>query len=147
MSRSLNLKGVAAGLAGSFISRKNDVGGYWGVGLLCRDAAQTSGEVLLNLSLRLSSPATPSCVRVAETYAQHLEALLHKAGFSPGALAGAEICVQFGEPSTTHAHEVVFACTVALTDIKGHRHAAVVRGQCWPHNPARELRSGHASGF
>jgi uncharacterized protein len=82
MPRSLNLKGVAAGLAGSFVSRNNDVEGYWGIGLLCRDATQTSGKVLLNLSQRLSSPATPSCVHITEAYAQHLETLLHKAGFS-----------------------------------------------------------------
>jgi hypothetical protein len=147
MPSSRNLKGIAAGLAGSFVSRNNDVEGYWGIGLLCRDAAQTNGVVVLNLSQRLPVPATPSSVRVLKAYAQQLDALLQNAGFSPGVLADAEVWLQFGEPSTTHANVVMFTCRVALADSKGQRYEAIKHGQCWPHNPTRERRSARASGF
>ena len=35
MAKSKELKNIASGLYGSFISRNNDVRGYWGVGKLC----------------------------------------------------------------------------------------------------------------
>jgi hypothetical protein len=61
MPSSRKLKSVAAGLLGSFVSRNNDIGGYWGIGVLCRDTAAMGGKVELNLITRVAAPATASC--------------------------------------------------------------------------------------
>jgi hypothetical protein len=45
-----NLKGIAGGILGSFLSRNNDLDGYWGMGIL-RLLAQEHGVEMVYLDL------------------------------------------------------------------------------------------------
>jgi len=151
MPRSRNLKGIAAGLESSFVSRNNDISGYWGIGVLCRDALTSGGTVKLDLIQRSASPATPSSAFATSSYTRLLETMLGNAGFSGADLAAASITLQFGTsgnlPSPLGMPGEPFLCTVALTDRKGHKYSVSSAGRCLPHDPAREHRSVRASGF
>lgn len=141
MPRSRDLKGIAAGLATSFVSRNNDIEGYWGVGVLCRAAAASRCDVVLDILGRAASPDAKSCARAAKNASQHLDILLEKAGFAVTALTAAQIRLEFGGVSSTH-HQFDYRCTVLLTDTRGRQHVFQTSGRCWPHDPARESCSG-----
>lgn len=46
MARSARLTNIASGLCGAFISRNNDVGGYWAIGILRLLAMQLEAKYL-----------------------------------------------------------------------------------------------------
>jgi len=59
MAKRKELKNIASGLYGSFISRNNDVRGYWGVGKLCL-AAQRHHTKVVHLDLLSQSNSLTS---------------------------------------------------------------------------------------
>ena len=58
MSAYKQLKGIAAGLAGTFISRNNDVDGYWGMGVIYSEVS-ARGVSAVTFSL-LDGAVSPS---------------------------------------------------------------------------------------
>jgi hypothetical protein len=148
MPRSRALKSIATGLLGSFVSRNNDIGGYWGIGVLCRDTAATGGMVELNLITQVCSPATTSCQAAAASYAQKLQDLLRISGFNPNAVADANVTLQFGAADsrpvpTAFGPGEPFHCTVTLTGSNGKSFSVTDSGGCKPHDPSLEQnRSG-----
>jgi hypothetical protein len=64
MARRRELKNIASGLLCSFISRNNDVGGYWGVGKLCL-LAQVSATTGVELDL-LSKTVLPESTELSK---------------------------------------------------------------------------------
>jgi len=147
MPRLRKLKGVATGLLGSFVSRNNDIDGYWGVGVLCREAAESKRDVIvLDLCQGLGSPDTSASAFAAAAYTQRLAVVLRNAHFAQSCVTGAKIILKFGEPSATHAREVAFNCSVVLTDNAGRSCTVASSGHCWPHDPAFELRSARRAG-
>lgn len=109
------LKHAAAGLAGSFVSRNNDVGGYWAPGLLYRDAA-AGLAVQLRLTDRTATPSTAAAMLVTRNYAEFLQHALRKHGVDWEDLALATVEVRF---NATHAGPRLacgepFTCSVSL---------------------------------
>jgi len=50
MAHRIELSNIATGVLGSFVSRHNDIGGYWALGLLDREAL-SSGRAKTTLEL------------------------------------------------------------------------------------------------
>jgi hypothetical protein len=149
MTRRGQLTDVAAGLVGSFVSRNNDIGGYWALGLL-RSLSDRVGVTLLRLDLRTASaePADPTALDVARSYSAELQRHLGRRRIPNNVVIKAEINVQFLlsaqslRSASTYGQPV--RCTVLLVDRQKRVHQRSLLTNCAPHNPARERRSNRA---
>ena len=134
------LRHVAAGLLGSFISRNNDIGGYWALGVLCAEAGAHAVE--LRLTERLATPPAPACMAVAATYAGFLRRAMLQHGIDADDLARATVDIAFGVvpevPIYRHAAGAPFCCTVTLASRCGKTATVRAHGHCLPHDPALE---------
>ena len=149
MARFRNLQDVAAGLVGAFISRHNDIDGYWALGLLRADLPDGEGVVRLSLHAGSATPATPSTRLLLARYSERLRVMLAHHGFVPADLVTAEIVTQFDAavpiPSwREYSYGEPFRCTVTLTDRRSHTSTATNVGRCARHNAAAERRSTRA---
>ena len=121
MGRS-ELNGVAAGLAGSFVSRNNDVDGFWSLGLLRLFADQLQLKSLrFDIANGRTEPDAPLLLRVCHTYQASLARQLAARGIDRSMVAHAEILVSFdalGSPSMPPARTYgpPFLCSVRLLD-------------------------------
>jgi hypothetical protein len=140
---------VAAGIAGSFVSRNNDGNGYWGLGLL-RSHADRTGTRSLRLDIlgHDADPPNSAPALVADAYRQVLERQLAIRKLARGVITKAEILLTFDpdSPNTPGAstYGAPFSCTVRLTDHRGRVFERIRTGCCAPHNPLTELRSARA---
>jgi len=137
---------VAGALAGSFISRNNDVDGYWSLGLL-RSYADSKHLRSLRFDI-VSGTAEPEdrlLARVAEAYRQVLTRQLTTRRIAHEILATAEIGLTFGhdtpDPASGNTDDSPFSCTVRLTDHRDRSFERTMIGTCAPHDPRREFRS------
>lgn len=149
MTRRGELKDVSAGLLGSFVSRNNDVDGYWGLGLL-RTLADRSGLNLLRFDLKAGSaePDDPVALRIAQTYGDKFKHHLARRRIPSDVVVKAEITVQFELDTTpiavARACEKPARCTVFLLDRRNREHRGSTSTTCAPHDPGRETRSARA---
>ena len=141
---------VAGALAGSFISRNNDVDGYWSLGLL-RSYADSKHLRSLRFDIvsGTSEPEDRLLVRVAEAYRQVLARQLTTRRIAHQILANAEIGLTFDhdtpDAASWNTYDSPFSCTVRLTDRRDRTFERTMIGNCAPHDPRRELRSTRAS--
>lgn len=157
MRRRAELKCIGSGVLHSFLSRNNDLEGYWALGKLFL-YAKYAGETSVSLDLfngHVSSTLQRSCSLYQATnfdvlttrYGGMLLRLLSKRGVPLEWLAKAVIKIDFERadivpgylPPGIHASPLV--CSLLLTDDLSHSHVLSITGWCWPHNPAMELRS------
>jgi hypothetical protein len=141
--RSRTLKGVAAALAGILVSRNNDIGGYWGPGLLLVDSSSNGGAVVFDLLRQATSPSTPSTLEALVAHEQALARRLQLGGFTLADLEVAEVAYQF-HPASPDGHPrgalARYVCTVTLSNRRGRRYSVSAAGTCRPHNPRFEHR-------
>jgi hypothetical protein len=151
MRRRQELKGLACDFAGSFLSRNNDVSGYWGIGKLYREAIDHSAPLV---TIDLLSLSIPPIWPVAQAiHAEYSERLRHMASKVAVQLSEAQVIVEFGTLGSCatprwdsyHSYGDPFVCTVSLVDSKGRTYKAVRAGFCAPHDPTRERCSNRAS--
>jgi hypothetical protein len=155
MSRRRSIKSIASGLAGSFISRNNDVDGYWGIGMLCLLCRQNSLETIsISLLGEETEPlASDELVRgIKDHYSEKLSQMLSKAKIEPSWVRSATVSLVFGTsgelpepPLSTWGG--AFLCTVEIMDDLGQSRTASLAGRCGPHDAKRESRSARAVGF
>ncbi len=94
------LKHVAVGLIDTFISRYNDVGGHWALGLLYQDVSAPPQTLELDLLNLTAHPAGDCAAVVVERYAIYLRAALKKQkNLAWDDLTLATITIQFNAPS------------------------------------------------
>ena len=142
------LKGLAYGFVESFVSRNNDVQGYWGIGKLYREALeQSASSVTIDLINQSVRPIGPAVGAIQSHYAGRLDRMALAAGVS---LSEAEVIVQFGTfgshaPPRSHSYGDAFVCTVSLVGSNGFTCKAARTGFCSPHDPATERCSTRAS--
>ncbi len=140
---------LAAAIAGSFVSRNNDIDGYWSLGVLrsyadhhnlrslrfdILDPDAVQGRDLLNL--------------ISDKYRSVLARQLTVRKIARATLSKAEITLTF-DPSGPNlpaapTYGAPFSCVVRLTDHRGREFERGLLGCCTPHNPLRELRSSRA---
>lgn len=92
---------VAAGIADSFISRNNDLFGYWAPGLMYQEVPDAPSSAILNLLTGSAEPNTSYCGQVARNYAVFLERASSKQNVPLDALTLALIQVQFNAAAPT----------------------------------------------
>jgi hypothetical protein len=142
-----DIKGIASGLLGSFVSRNNDVGGFWAIGKLLaamRDARVT--EVVVDLLAGTMTPHLAEFERMAREYCVHLELRMAGCGLKPGQIAKAEVRVVFdagvavARPASSLPGSP-FQCSIHFTDDLGNEHVASHTGAARPHDRHKETQS------
>jgi len=150
MTRRRSLNGVAVAIAGSFISRNNDVKGYWGIGMLCLQAQQTrSTSVSIDVLERTISPHVPDFGDLLDFCSSLLQSQMDALRLSITWIRKLEIVVEFSQEilnseQPRRNQEDPFRCIVRITDDLERIHEASEAGRCAPHDPSRELRSMRA---
>ena len=148
MSRRRELSGIAGGLVNSFVSRNNDVGGYWAIGKLCAHSLRAAAkELSIDLLAKRIGPPNPEFEPMLDKYAAWLLAASGKQRLLGQIITAAEVRISFDsqlEPdpmSSSINGYYPFRCTVTLTDEPGHGHVGQLSGFVLPHDPRRESKS------
>jgi hypothetical protein len=145
MAKNRDLKGIACGVAETFISRNNDVLGYWGIGMLYKEAIEHSVAVIeIDLLTGQSLPEAPVSQAVVSHYSAYITNRL--AGLQ---ILTAKITLEFGtfgksiQPWTL-SYGDPFACTVQLISAAGRTYVCSRGGRCRPHsiNECRRHQGG-----
>ena len=154
MPRRKELKGISSGIASSFISRNNDVDGYWAMGILYKIAFESGdNKFTLNLLSGESSPKFKYSKRIAKPYHEYLLNQLEKKGLEEYQIAAAIVELDFNI-SHTKKHKMFhwtwgepFMCRVTVSDDLGKKHIHEEYGWCGKHDPDRERRSTRRYAF
>lgn len=149
MRRRRNLKGVAAGMASAFISRYNDVDGYWGMGMIYHDLSIRCVHIFrLDLLTGHTLPALAYTSMMAKTYRQRLLRMIERHGLSLSQVSEARIEILFNTQQPMGAavtdrrsHGDPFSCTAYIRDDLGHLWIFSQQGRCRRHDPRKEQRS------
>jgi len=143
MARRKELGSLANGLVRSFVSRNNDVDGYWGLGKLYAFAkAQATTQLTIDLLTQEIVPQSAQLEIVAQTHGEKLVSMLSAYGGCITWVESAHIILRFNP----HGIEALprlgdpFICRCQITDDRGQQYEAVVEGHCRPHDPAVESR-------
>jgi len=140
------LKGIANDLLGTFVSRNNDIDGYWGIGVL-RSYANSRDDSEVKIDLLDAEPVPHSPITTAkEKYRQWLINAFSKAHIDAGKIKRAEISLRFAAfeafPNTIRdTWGEPYVCTVILARNKEVNYEASKLGCCAPHDPKKEHRS------
>jgi hypothetical protein len=157
MRRRNEIGSIASGILYSFVSRNNDLDGYWGIGVLYLYAQQV-GELTVTVDI-LGNLVNPQVTRLLRIYRQPnfevlidryrsmLFTLLDKRGLPRTWVTDAVFSIEFKSKAAVPAYPKIgenseaFACTLSMKDDLGRGHVFHTAGWCWPHNPWREMRS------
>ena len=145
------LRDVIAGVLSSFVSRNNDMWGYWGVGVLCFEAlkAEASSVDIDILKQRASFPQAHD-PRNAEVMHTRLIHHLTTINIPVEIVSHLSISIQFipiqNDQSENTGAELTQTryqarCVATLVDCFGHHYQKERVIDCLPHNSQRELRS------
>lgn len=148
MRTGAHLTNIANGLCGSFISRNNDLDGYWAIGKL-RSLAEKYGQTTVLLDLLTSSirPPAPEFAPVLARYSHLLEKLADLTRIRSREITAALITLDFEPPPwpriSYYKPQWGDQFTLTVTIDADDRAAGSVRhaGYCRPHDPTRESRS------
>lgn len=142
------LKGIADGLLGTFVSRNNDIGGYWALGILRLYAIRKDlSEITIDLLNVEASTALHSPISlISRKYREWLINQLNKSGIERARLTNAEIKVKFSTfvefpDAIRETRGEPYVCTVVLTADNGVTYMRSKLSCCAPHDPIKEYRS------
>jgi hypothetical protein len=150
MPRRGELKCVADGVLGSFVSRNNDCEGYWAMGLLYGRALEASRNeisfTLVGAGDEVHDLALDTALR--SKYRQMLTKLMSRRSLPASWIKAASITIQFeydGKVGRVLARlERPYLAQLSITTDLGKNLSVQRVGACWPHDPRREYRSGRA---
>jgi len=154
MRRRNEIGSIASGLLQSFVSRNNDVEGYWGIGVLYL-YAQQAGQLKVTIDVLRDSvdpPVTqllriyrrPNFEALIAGYRTMLRALLNKRGVPETWAAEMVFSIEFESKHAVPTHPKIgensepFVCMLSIKDDLGRNHVSRADGWCWPHDPLRE---------
>ncbi|MCA0201293.1 MAG: hypothetical protein LCH56_10695 [Proteobacteria bacterium] len=141
MPRRREIAAIARNLALTFVSRNNDVDGYWAIGKLYSHALK-AGVSELDIDLLNDSIAPPSSEfnKMLSHYKAWIGTQMPLAWLKR---AGIALSFEPQPDAPINSWDVgkVFQCSVTLVDDQDHEHIARERFVCRPHDPATEIRS------
>uniref|UniRef100_UPI00402BF365 hypothetical protein n=1 Tax=Methylomonas sp. PHL2-19 TaxID=3438878 RepID=UPI00402BF365 len=154
MARRKQFKNIASGLYGSFISRNNDVGGYWGIGKL-RLLAQQNGVQVVRIDLLAKSiiPVSLEFSKLICGYHSLLKKHLYAEGIPENWLASVTVELDFKPEPPSGKHITIatwgslFKLVVNIADDMKKNHTVSGHGYCGPHNPRKESKSARTESF
>lgn len=142
------LKVVAGNVLDYFISRNNDISGYWAMGVLHRFALNHRvSTIQLDLLNRVIEPTHPHLASCLDYPALLLNRILINNGLSIDVVSRAIIVIEFQVTYDAKRHGIStgygdpFTCRLIIDDDLGQRRTAFIGGRCAPHNPVLEHRS------
>ena len=146
------LKGIAAGIVGKFSSRNNDIGGYWAMGVLYRNAVRNGSTVVkLNLLTGEIEPQIKNVGMLVSTFREYLFSRLKAVGFEEYQITGATVELKFGleeNPIKSVLKKDTwgepYLCSVFLIDDFCKCRSFKKGGWCAQHNPKLERQSTRA---
>jgi hypothetical protein len=148
MPRRKQLKNIASGLYGSFISRNNDVSGYWGIGKLCLLTQKNkTTTVQINLLAETISPDSQEFKKLLASYHAFLHTHLASQDIPLDWIIAATIDINFNpadqpkKATLLLSNGNLFKLSVAITDDRNKIHTISGYGRCRKHNPKSEQRS------
>ena len=148
MARRNAFKGIVNDVASSFVSRKNDVGGYWGIGMLHSLARDNStSKVRIDLS-EASCAALPVFASLIRRYRSMIEG---QAAAKDLRFQASSIEIEFDLPRDRSGadfcmgDETPFRCSLTIVDDRGKAWSHIISGCSRPHDPALESRSSRVS--
>jgi hypothetical protein len=148
MPRRREIRNAAQGLLGSFVSRNNDVDGYWGIGKLY-SAAKSARTKIISLDL-IDLKVTPDIDgfdHLLRKYADLLVKQFPKRLPTSSWLSEAKITIEFEshvDPSDIPRWFTIgepFSCIVLLADTHNRKCETKAFGRCKMHDPNTESRS------
>ena len=146
------IKDIAHGLLGTFVSRNNDINGYWGIGVLNKFAVQHNlTKVIIDLLGRDLSWAVDSPIQIAKkTYQRRLLDTLARVGIHRDHLERAEIHLRFATfdefpDAVRDTRGDPYTCCVILTNKNGIKYSASKVGVCAPHDRTKDHRSNRVT--
>jgi hypothetical protein len=147
MPRRRKMNGVVDGILGSFVSRNNDIGGYWAIGKLYEHARKNQTQNLsINLVTREIQPDSLEFRSMVQEYSSRLTNRLAYFATSMESITVARITLAFDAavldarpPSSLPGQP--FRCTLEVMDKLGREYAASHLGVARPHNPLKETKS------
>lgn len=148
MARRSAFKGIANDVISSFVSRNNDVDGYWGIGMLHSSARENSTSKVRVELANESSPVPPALASLIERYRLMIEEQAADKGLR---FQACSIEVEFDLPRNSsgldfcRGDENAFRCSLTIVDDRGRAWNHMVSGCSHPHDPVRESRSSRAS--
>ncbi len=148
------LRGIASGIAGSFVSRNNDIDGYWAMGILYKVAYKKgNNKFYLNLITGDSSPVYKYSRKIAQHYYRYILNQLENKGLEKHQVNNAKVEIDFNvtaQKRHTNYHWTwgdPFICTVIITDDFGKDRFSIEYGWCEKHNQFKEQRSTRRYAF
>jgi hypothetical protein len=152
MPRRSELNGVASDIVRSFVSRNNDVRGYWALGKLYVYAKEHNDNLLPIPVIPLEQELSNETVAfVARNCGTKLLAMIENRKLPKSWLTSACITVHFESTTakpqffSTRTNGRPFQCRIELNDDLGRKHVASVDGWCSPHDSNIETRSARAN--
>jgi hypothetical protein len=144
MSTRRNFRGIAYGLLGSFVSRNNDVGGYWAIGKLYLFTALCgSQEIRINLRNGHIVPPKSEFLRMSRKYSRLLFEHMERLGLPDTYLkiASIELKLPSNESQANPAGAHRLFCVVRITDDRDRTYVCEESVWCRKHNPEQEQKS------
>ena len=145
---------ITAGLLSKFLTRYNDIDGYWALGVLYTEARAFNRRVEIDMLHGRAQPDCPACMSVARTWALYLREALARHGIAPDAVTAATISLEFGLAPMPklpgyprdHNYGADFAASLRLESRDGRAFARQDRGYCMPHEEFWGRRSTRRAG-
>jgi hypothetical protein len=139
MPRRRELKSLASGMATYCVCRNNDIGGYWGLGVLCKHAKEISAyELSIDILSNDPVAAPEQAVRdnLRKRFSSHRRHL-------PELARGILVTFAFEPCSESDLRGTRFrgTCTVSIKDDRDISRSASASQLCYPHNPRFEHKS------
>jgi len=148
MAKRKLLNGVVAGLATTFVSRYNNINGYWALGVMFSIASAKSNNVIfLDLGQDLIVPNNKKLQKLSSKYCDKLKLLLKVNKLNLSYCKNIVIKISFDVPCTKNhllnhfTYGKPYTCIVSIIDDLGKIHKHTVVGWCAKHNPFKESRS------
>lgn len=149
MARRRELNAVAYDFLGFFISRNNDVGGYWAMGKLLKTLIRMDDESvvidLLDLSSNMNTKEFDLAIR---SYSNRFFNIAAKKDFFEGKIRSVRLEVRpfFNQPRMNSGrmapHRML--CSLIIIDDLGTARVSARNAWCREHHPRMEIRSGRA---
>lgn len=145
MGRRKHFKHIVHNLTCTFISRNNDVDGYWGIGKLYSHMDQSgASHVAIDLLTKTIQPPTQDFDTLVEHYATWLSTQIAQNDLPRESLITAEITIACfpNEPTKAFGDYAPHRmnCRVRLADDKGKVYDAEKNVWCRAHDPQREKK-------
>jgi hypothetical protein len=146
MARRKEFKTVADGLISSFVSRNNDVYGYWGIGKLYSHML-SSGSMKLTIDLidRIMEPNNEEFAILISEYSERLRSQIKSRGINDKFLKNAVLTL-VGYPNEPSPYLGKMApnrvhCKLLITDDLAKDHSSEANSWCREHNPDNDSKS------